>query len=175
MERWIECNPIHTGPVFSVWSGKAALDDGALVTREVVRHPGSVAVVPVLDSAVILVRQFRIAIEREILELPAARIEAREEPEQAAHRELREETGYEAREMVPGPIYYSSVGFSDEQLWVFLALGLTKTRESPEADERISLVQMPLAEIEIALKENRLEDSKTIIGLQHFLSYIRLK
>ena len=109
MERWVESQKVHEGPVFSVWSGRAALDDGSIVPRDVVRHGRSVAVVPVLQRAVILVRQFRIAIERDIIEIPAGRIQEGEQPESAARRELEEETGYRTGKMVPGPRPQSSV------------------------------------------------------------------
>jgi ADP-ribose pyrophosphatase len=163
----------NRGAIFTVWSGRVSVDDHTVVTRDVVRHQGSVAIVPVLETSVILVRQFRIAIEEEILELPAGRVDAGETSEDAARRELEEEIGYHAAHMIPGPAYYSSVGFTDERLHVFLAFGLTKSARRLEFDERIALETIPISDIETWLPAKRFADSKTIIGLQELPFYLR--
>src|SRR5689334_1273570 len=116
MEKWIQQQEIYKGKIFSLWGGQAALDNGKIVVREYIRHPGGVGIVPVVDGHVILIRQFRISIEREIIELPAGRLEPNEEPMSCAARELEEEIRYRANRLIPIASYYSSVGFTNERM-----------------------------------------------------------
>jgi ADP-ribose pyrophosphatase len=171
MEKWITKKEIHKGKIFSLWGGKVSLDNGDTAVREYVRHPGGVAIVPVVDHNVILIRQFRITIERELIELPAGLLEAGEEPMDCAARELEEEIGYRAQELIPLASYYSSVGFADERMHIFLALNPQKTRLNLQADERISQVLVPVEQVAQTLDAQEYEDAKTIIGLREFLAY----
>jgi ADP-ribose pyrophosphatase len=186
MERWIQKTEIYKGPIFSVETGVVELDDGSTVERQVVRHQGSVGIVAILDDGIIFVRQPRIAVSKQVLEIPAGRIEKGEDPRIAALRELAEETGYQARKLIPGPEYYSSVGFLDEQVHLFLAIDLhpvkvddRKERVIPDKkqevkkDEGLSQLLLSVAEVEKKLGAHEFEDSKTIIGLQHALEYIK--
>lgn len=172
METWLRCKQVYEGRIVSLWVGDVRLDDGSTASREVVRHIGGVAIVPVLDDSVILIRQFRISIGREILELPAGRLEKNESPEDCARRELEEEIGYLAGKIVPAVSYYSSVGFTDEKMYIFLAFQLQRVGESLESDERIQRIEVPIAEVKSRLANNEFEDSKTIIGLRELLAYI---
>ena len=171
MEHWDNREAAFKGRVFCVDTGEAILDDGQRVRRDVVRHIGSVAVVPVIGDHVLLVKQFRISIEREIIEIPAGRIEKEELPEDSARRELKEELGYETGQLIQGPSYFSSVGFLDEVVHIFLAFDLTKTETNREADEKIQEVRMSLDDVKKGLLERRFEDSKTIIGLYELMSH----
>ena len=110
MESWVQDETVYEGRVVSLRVGEARLDDGTIVPREVVEHPGGVGVVPVLDDAVVLIRQYRIAIGRDVLEIPAGKLEGDEEPESCGRRELEEETGYRAGRMVAVGSYYASGG-----------------------------------------------------------------
>ena len=96
MEKWIKQEEIHKGKIFSLWGGQVVLDNGEVAVREYIRHSGGVGIVPVIDGNVILIRQFRISIERELIELPAGRLEPNEDPMNCAARELEEEIGYRA-------------------------------------------------------------------------------
>jgi ADP-ribose pyrophosphatase len=171
MEKWITKEEIHKGKIFSLWGGKVALDTGDTAVREYIQHPGGVAIVPVVDNHVILIRQFRIAIERELIELPAGRLEPNEEPAKCARRELEEEIGFRAKELIQLASYFSSVGFTDERMHIFLALEPEKAALRLEADERIRTVFMPLETIREKLAAHEFEDAKTIIGLREFLAY----
>jgi ADP-ribose pyrophosphatase len=171
METWIKKEEIHRGKIFSLWGGKVALDTGETAVREYVRHTGGVAIVPVIDNHVILIRQFRIAIERDLIELPAGRLEPDEDPVHCARRELEEEIGYRPRELILLASYFSSVGFTDERMHIFLALDPEKTTLKLEADERIREVSMPVESIREKLDARVFEDAKTIIGLREFLAY----
>ena len=172
MEKWIKQEEIYRGKIFSLWGGQVALDNGEVTVREYIRHSGGVGIVPVLDGKVILIRQFRIAIGRELIELPAGRLELGEEPVSCAARELEEEIGVRAGRLIPLASYFSSVGFSNERMHLYLALDLEKTERRLEADERIQEVIMPFEEVRQKLANQEFEDSKTIIGLREALAYL---
>jgi ADP-ribose pyrophosphatase len=172
MEKWIKLEEIHKGKIFSLWGGQVALDNGEAAVREYIRHPGGVGIVPVLDGDVILIQQFRISIERELLELPAGRLEPGEDPMNCAARELEEETGYRAKKLIPIASYFASVGNSNERMYLFLALDLEKTERRLESDERIREVVMPLEVVRKKLASHEFEDSKTLIGLREAIAYL---
>jgi ADP-ribose pyrophosphatase len=173
MEEWVRKESVYEGKIFSVVAGEARLDDGRIVRREVVEHRGGVAVVPVLGDTVILIRQFRIAVGRELLELPAGRLEGDEEPEERARLELEEETGYQAERMVLATSYYSSAGFTNERMYIYLAFDLRPTSQQLEFDERVALAPLPITDIAAKLAAGEFEDAKTIIGLRELLAFSR--
>ena len=173
METWVDSEHIYRGKIISVRVGNVRLDNGSIAKREVVEHSGGVAIVPVRDEAVVLARQFRISVGREVIELPAGKLEDQETPRECALRELEEELGYRATQLVLMTSYYSSVGFTNEKMYIFLGLGLERTKERPEWDEQIQTVEMPISEIETKLSNSEFEDSKTIIGLYELMSYLR--
>jgi ADP-ribose pyrophosphatase len=174
MEEWIRRKEVYKGKIFSLMTGEVQLDNGDLVTRDVIHHDGGVAIVPILDDSVILISQFRISIEREIMELPAGRIEEGDTPESRARQELEEEIGYKAGELVLAASYYSSVGFTDEKMYIFFALGLEKVATHLEPDERVKAISIPIAELHSKLEQNEIEDSKTIIGLRALIAHPQL-
>lgn len=173
METWVHKEEKYQGKIFSLWVGEVQLDDGQVFEREVVSHKGGVAIVPVLGDAVILIRQFRISIGCEILELPAGRLEENETPETCAHRELEEETGYRAGKLDLLASFYPSAGYTSEKVFVFLADQLQKTEDNLEPDERIRLIHIPIAELEDRLANREFEDSKVIIGLRELLARLK--
>jgi len=175
MEKWQSKRVIHKGPIVTLHAGNVMLDNGKLAYREVITHSGGVVIVPVLGSDVILIRQFRIALEKEVLELPAGKLEVDEPPLQCAQRELEEEIGYKAERMTLASEYYSSVGYANEKAYVFLAFDLQKTEQRLEEDERIVVEKYPISEIKTMLKERIIEDAKTIIGLRELLAYLEEK
>ena len=175
MEKWIKQEEIHKGKIFSLWGGQVALDNGEVAVREYIRHSGGVGIVPIVDGNVILIRQFRIAIERELIELPAGRLELNEDPLACAGRELEEEIGYRAGKLIPIASYFSSVGSSNERMYLFLALDLEKTERQLESDERIRDVVFSLEDVKEKLANQEFEDSKTIIGLREALTYLEKK
>ena len=173
MEKWINQEEKYKGKIFSLLSGEVQLDNGETAVRDIVHHNGSVAIVPVIDDSVVLISQFRISIEHEILELPAGRLEKNETPEMSARRELEEEIGYEAEKMSLLASYYSSIGFTDEKMHIFLAHPLKKVTQKLESDERVKIINIPITELDTKLNNNEFEDSKTIIGLRAFLAYLQ--
>jgi len=172
METWQHSKRVYEGRIVSLRVGEVELDDGATAFREVVEHPGGVAVIPVYEGDVVLIRQFRIAIGKDVIEIPAGKIEGDEEPEQRGRRELEEETGFRASRLVSAGITYASVGYTSEKIHLFFAFGLQETQQNLEEDERIEPVQVPLAELAERLARNEFEDAKTEVGLRRLLTYL---
>jgi ADP-ribose pyrophosphatase len=139
--------------------------------REIVRHPGAVAIVAVdAGGYVALVRQLREPARKRLLELPAGTREAEEEPLATAKRELEEEAGLAGGEWRLAATFFSTPGFCDELVCIYFADGVVQTEQKPEGDEQIELVRIPVAEIASLLPE--LEDAKTLAGL---LLYLRAR
>jgi len=142
------------------------LPNGTRTTREIVPHPGAVAIVPLLDDGrVVMIRQYRHAAGKVLWELPAGLIEEGEEPEQAARRELAEEVGYEAGHLELLLSAYLSPGFSCEVAHVFLGLGLQKVEARGEADETIHAVSLALSEAVEMVRRGEVQNAAAICGL----------
>jgi ADP-ribose pyrophosphatase len=161
-----------------VWSGRIASvrkdrirhDDGDVVEREIVSHPGAVAVVAHDGERLWLVRQPREAVGEYLLELPAGKLdEEGEEPLATAKRELAEEIGKAANNWQHLTTFYASPGFSDEQIHVYLATDLHDEHAETHENERIEIVTVPLAEVDDVIRANK--DSKTLIGLLWFRTF----
>ncbi|MEA2126190.1 MAG: 8-oxo-dGDP phosphatase [Solirubrobacteraceae bacterium] len=162
----IDSKTLFEGRIITVREDRFRYDDGGEADREIVGHNGAVGIVAHDGEHVYLVRQPREAVGApDMLELPAGKLdEAGESPEETARRELAEEIGKAAEHWELLHTYYSSVGFSDEQVHVYLATGLSDV-EPPETDEdeRIEIVAWPLGDLQAAIDE--CEDAKTLIGL----------
>lgn len=173
MERWVRNEVIYDGDVVRLKVGGAELDDGTPVQREVVEHSGGVAVVPLLDDRVVLVRQYRIAIGKDLLEIPAGRLEPNEDPAIRAAAELEEEVGYRAGSMSLLSTFYPSPGFCDQIDYLYLATDLEKTVARPEFDERIEIVTMTLGELrELITTGKETLDAKTLIGVYALFAHL---
>ncbi len=134
--------------------------------REVVHHPGGAGVVAVFDDGTIpLVRQYRQPTVRYVLELPAGRLDPPERPEECAARELEEEIGVRAGRIEKLAEFFTTPGFCEEKLWVYLATDLTETQQNLEGDEMIEIVRVTFARAFEMIADGEIEDAKTIIGL----------
>jgi len=155
---------IYQGRVVSMRVDEITLPQGGLTTRVVVDHPGAVVMIALDDQQrVFLVEQYRHAIGRMLLELPAGTLEPGEEPLVAAKRELREEVGVMAEEWKYLGSFYSSPGFVNEHLHVFVALGLTEQGADPDFDEDLTVLRIPLSELRHRLSE--IPDAKSLAAL----------
>ena len=142
---------------------------GPVVHREVVRHPGAVAIVAMNpERELVLVRQYRYAAGRFLLEIPAGTLEPGEHPEDTARRELREETGYTAENLRSLGSFFSAPGFCDEVIYLFVADGLTPGEQDTDFGEEIDLVEIPIEEGRRRLAAGAFEDAKTLVGLSLF-------
>ncbi len=139
---------------------------GKTIIRETIKHPGAVVIVPVLDDGrIVFVRQYRRAIEKEILELPAGTLEPGERRDVCARRELQEETGWKAKRLTQIGQFYAAPGFISEQMTLFLARGLSPAVACPEPDELLRPVILPLKTALKQVRSGAICDAKTIIGL----------
>lgn len=167
MERTISSRLLHEGRHFSFLQDEVELPNGLKTYRDIVRHPGAVAIVPVLpDGRIVLVRQYRYAAGKPLLEIPAGTLEEGEDPLECARRELKEETGYEGSELTAILSCYMAPGYSDEVIHFFEAGGLREVGMSPEEDESIEVEVYEIGEITRMIEENIIEDAKTIIGIR---------
>ena len=174
-EKWLQSQYIHQGEFFSLRSGQVALEDGKTAQREIIEHNGGAAVVPVLsDYSVVLVRQFRISIGQEILEIPGGRLLPGESPETRAKYELEEEVGYRAGRLIPLVTFYPSPGYTNEKVHIYLGLDLQKTQQNLDPGEKIEIVILSLAEIKNMLVRGEFIDGNMIIAMHKFLDYFKL-
>ena len=151
---------------FSVQRVSHQGSDGQLHQREVIRHPGSVVILPIVDTKhVCLIRNYRVSVDQYLIELPAGTREPNEEPLQTASRELIEETGYRAGRMTPLASFYAAPGILDERMHLFVAEDLTMGTPQREANERIENVVVSWEQAFAMVRRNEIVDAKTIAGL----------
>lgn len=157
---------IHRGRKFNFEVVEFVNGSDQPLKREVVRHPGSVVILPVLsDGRVCLIRNWRASVETELLELPAGTLEEHEEPQACARRELIEETGYEGQTWIRLGEFHTSPGLSDERMTAFLARGLRHVGQRLEEDERVTVEPMPMEEAFGLIESGRLADAKSMLTL----------
>jgi ADP-ribose pyrophosphatase len=162
---------IHRGRVITVAEEQVRFPDGSTGVLDVVHHPGASAVVPFLtdpggdDPTILLIRQFRHAAGRWLLEVPAGRLDAGESPLACARRELLEETGCSAESLVPLVSIFTTPGFSDERIHLFMATGLARGEAQREADEFIEPVTLTLSDALERIGTGAIEDAKTVIAI----------
>lgn len=169
-EKTISSEPIFSGRVISLQVDDVELPNGRKSKREIVKHPGAVAILPVLDdNKIIMVEQFRKPLERVIVEIPAGKLEKGEEPEETAKRELEEETGYECETLEWLISFYTSPGFADEIVHVYVAKGLTKKENAAvlDEDEFVNLLEVSLDEAIQLVKEQKIYDAKTVYAVTY--------
>lgn len=167
-EERIDGEMLYDGRILRLEVDRVRLPNGVETIREVVRHPGAAVVVPLLpDGRVVLVSQFRYPAGRVFLELPAGKLAwGGEEPLSCARRELEEETGYRARTWRPLTAFFSAPGFTDERMHCFLATELEQSgKASPDHDECIHVVTLPLEEAVARTRRGEMDDGKTMIAL----------
>ena len=169
-EKTISSEQIFSGKVVRLQVDEVELPNGKTSRREIIKHPGAVAVIAITpEQKMVMVEQYRKALEKAIIEIPAGKLEPGEEPALTARRELEEETGYECQNLELILSFYTSPGFADELVHLYLATGLTK-KEQPAAcdeDEFVEVLEITVEEAEQYLKEQRIHDAKTAYAVQY--------
>jgi ADP-ribose pyrophosphatase len=155
---------LFEGRMLRVERDTVRLPNGLQTSREVVRHPGAVGIIALQDQQLLLVRQYRYAIAQETLEIPAGKIDPQEPPLACAVRELREETGYLGT-MEHISTFYTTPGFTDEVMYLFLARDLVWDPLTPDDDEFIEVERIPWDEAVQRAQQNEFNDGKTILGI----------
>ncbi|HEY2419927.1 MAG TPA: NUDIX hydrolase [Neobacillus sp.] len=169
-EKTLKSEEIFSGKVISLHLQDVELPNGKQSKREIIKHPGAVAIIAITDdNKIVMVEQYRKALERTIVEIPAGKLEKGEEPSFCAKRELEEETGYECKSLELLTSFYTSPGFADEIVHVFLAKGLTKKENaaSLDEDEFVNLVELTLEDSLRYIKEQKIYDAKTMFAVQY--------
>jgi len=169
----LQSETIYQGPVFGVRRDEVLEPSGIRITREVITHPGSVVVLPVLpDGRILLIRQYRHATRQYLWELVAGRMEAGESPRRAAARELIEETGYRARRFRVFLDVFPTPGFLEERMYILLAQELTSGDARPEVDEKITPRAFTPSQLRQMMRRRKLRDAKSIAGLLYYFSFL---
>jgi ADP-ribose pyrophosphatase len=169
----IKSKRAYSGKVISLDVDTVAFPDGSTGELEMIRHPGASAVVPFLsdptgdDPQVLLIRQYRYAADGYLYEIPAGRLNAGEAPRDCATRELKEETGCTADRIEPLLSFYTTPGFTDEKIHLFMATGLVAGETKHEADEFLDLKPMLLSRALEMVQRGEIVDAKTALGLMY--------
>ncbi|MCR2042636.1 NUDIX hydrolase [Anaerosalibacter massiliensis] len=175
-EKTMKTEKIYEGKILNLRIDTVELPDKKYSKREIVEHPGAVAIVPITkEGEIILVKQYRKAVEKELLEIPAGKLEIGEEPKETAERELKEETGFSSGKLEYITEFYTSPGFSDEKMYLFLAIELIEGLAEPEKDEYIEIIKLDLNSLIDKVLKGEIVDSKTIIGALIAKNYLENK
>jgi len=169
-EKTVATKEIFSGKIIKVQVDQVELPNGSIHTRELVKHPGAVGIIAITNEGkLVLVDQFRKPLERGLLEIPAGKLEPGEAPISTGIRELEEETGLVADQVEPYCSFYTSPGFADEMIHLFVARGLKK-KENPasaDEDELIDVVEVSLTDALKLIADGQICDAKTIIAVQY--------
>lgn len=169
---------VYTGRVLNLDIDTVRFPDGSTGELEIIRHPGAAAVVPLAsplgsaDPVVLMLRQFRYAVGGPLWEIPAGRLESGESPESCARRELREEAGVQPGRLERLTTIWTTPGFTDEAIHLFLAADLTTVEVSREPDEFIEVVPRPLTDVLAAIKSGEISDAKTVVAILYMSGFV---
>jgi len=172
-EKRIDSTLMYDGDFIRVSKDRVSLPDGAVTSREYIKHPGAVAMLALLDNGnLVMERQYRYPPRREFIELPAGKIDHGEDILVTAQRELLEETGYVAKEWIHLTTAWPCIGYADERMEYFLARGLSHQGSKLDDGEFLEVFELPLTEALEWLRMGRINDSKTIVGLFWLEKYL---
>lgn len=172
-EKTMKSDKLYEGKMLNLRVDTVELPDKKYSKREIVEHPGGVAVIPIVDNdSIVLVKQYRKAVEKFLLEIPAGKLEINEEPRVTAIRELKEETGYTTDKMEYLMEFYTSPGFTNEKIYLFLATDLVKGEADPDDGEFLEVEKYDMDTLIKMIERGEITDSKTIIGINLAKKYL---
>lgn len=167
-ETTIKETEIYAGDYLNLMNVQVELPNGKLSNRDIIKHPGACAIIPFIsENEIILVEQFRKPLERTLLEIPAGKLNKNESPITCAHRELEEETGYKAKDMIYLGKIATAPGFCDEIIHLFKATNLYDGTKSCDEDEFTDIKRFTLDEMKLMIKKGEIIDTKTISILSY--------
>ena len=173
-EKKIDSKKIFDGKIVKLFVDTVELPNGQLATREIVRHPGAVCVLPLTDDGeVIMVKQFRYPFNEVMLEIPAGKLEIGEDPYEAVLRELEEESGVVAKKVEHIGELYTTVAIFDEKIQIYLARELTYTNSHPDEDEFLEVTKIPLDTLVKMVMDGEIKDAKTQIAILKADKYLK--
>ncbi|MCQ5336866.1 MAG: NUDIX hydrolase [Candidatus Methanomethylicia archaeon] len=173
MEELIKSELVYSGKLIKVRLDEVKLPNGKISKREIVVHRGAVAILALDNNNIILIRQYRHAAGKFMWEIPAGTLEEGEDPLECAKRELLEETGYIANKIEKLIQFYVAVGYCTEIIHLFIARELKKLSQKTEEDEFINVYSIPIDKALEMIKNNEIEDAKTIIGILMMKNVLR--
>ncbi|WP_209122477.1 NUDIX domain-containing protein [Alkalihalobacillus sp. BA299] len=166
-EKTLKSETLYKGRIIDLVLEDVELPNGKTSSREIVKHPGAVAVIPVtVEGKLVLIRQYRKALERSIVEIPAGKLEVGEAPEVCAMRELEEETGYKTNQLEKVISFYTSPGFADEFVHIFYTEQLEAGVVNTDEDEFVEKLEVTVEEAERMIETNEIFDAKTAYAVQ---------
>lgn len=165
-EKFIASEKVFEGNLLTVYCDKVELPNGKDASREFIRHPGAIAVVPVTqDGRIVLVRQYRYPVGKTMLEVPAGKLDKGEHPDECVLRELEEETGYIAQRIRKLSSIYTTPGFTDEVIHLYIADQLILAKQCPDEDEFLDVEIYTKEEIRIMIEDGTMNDAKSLLAL----------
>lgn len=171
-ERCVESSVAWRGHFLDVRRDMVRLPDGRMAGREYIVHPGAVMIVPIVDDRhVVMEKQFRYPMGRAMLELPAGKLDAGEPPLVCARRELREETGYTAKEWARAGILHNAIAYSTEGIEIWFARGLQAGTKELDEGEFLDVLVLSDEQLETGVRDGSITDAKTMIGLLYLQKY----
>jgi len=173
-EEKISSKQVFKGKILTLYFDQVRLPNKKVATREMVIHPGAVAVIPVNKKGeVLLVKQYRYPVKKVLIEIPAGKLDAGEPPVECAIRELHEEAGAVDGKVIHLSTIYTSPGFSNEKMEIYLAIDFRETDNNPDHDEFLHLYRAPLEECIRMIEEGVITDAKSIIGIILARDYLK--
>lgn len=169
-EETVNTKEIFEGRIVKLRVDDVKLPNGKISTREIVEHPGGVAVIAINDNRkIVMVKQFRKPVNEALLEIPAGKLEYDESPELCAKRELLEETGYQAINIKHLITFYTTPGFSNEKMHLYFAKDLLKSNSNTDEDEFLEVYEYTPEELIRMVLTNEIKDSKTIVAILYYM------
>ena len=172
-EKTLTSQIVYDGKIITVRRDEIELANGRKSFREVVEHSGGVVIVALKGDSILFVKQFRYPIKEVITELPAGKLEKGEDPDAACERELEEETGYRAKHWTSLGYIYTSIGFCDEKLYIYLAQELEFIGEHPDDGEILENYEYKIKDVEEMIQNGKINDAKTICAIHRALKEIK--